>query len=199
MLSGLPMIVLMAAQAAATPPASEPPPAIPVEEAAGYGPALPPPPKPKVKAPSEPCKTPEPKDVTEDTREIVVCAQRPEGYRIDPDILEAQRAKKNRTKPKRPERLVDNSCATVGPMGCRGGATIDIVNAAVVLATMAQKAVSGENVGKMFITDPQASEYELYLEAKRQREAKEAEQAAAAKAKAAADAAEAAKGPVETR
>src|SRR5918996_5524871 len=75
MLSGLPIMMLVAAQAAATAPVREPPPATPIEEAAGYGPALPPPPKPKVKAPSEPCKTPDAKDVKEETTEIVVCAQ----------------------------------------------------------------------------------------------------------------------------
>jgi hypothetical protein len=51
---------------------------------------------------------------------------------------------------------------------------------------MLQKAVSGENVGEMFVTDPQPDEYQLYLEAKHYRESREAEQAAALKAKAAA-------------
>ena len=120
--------------------------------------------------------------------EIFVCAPRPQGYRIDPDVLEAERAKR-RGKLKRPERMVDNSCASVGPMGCAGmgGAGIDMLGAAMVLGTMATKAVRGENVGKMFITTPEPTEYELYQEAKRAREAKKAEAAAAAKAKAALD------------
>ena len=58
---------------------------------------------------------------------------------------------------------------------------IDLLGAAMVLGTMATKAVKGENVGKMFVTDPQPTEYQLYLEAKREREAKEAEKAAKAK------------------
>ncbi|MBA3511084.1 hypothetical protein [Sphingomonas sp.] len=120
--------------------------------------------------------------------EIFVCAPRPQGYRIDPDVLEADRAKR-RGKLKRPDRMVDNSCASVGPMGCAGmgGAGIDLLGAAMVLGTMATKAIRGENVGKMFITRPEPTEYELYQEAKRAREAKEAEAAAAAKAKAALD------------
>jgi hypothetical protein len=145
-------------------------------------------PKPKAVLASapDPCKTTEPKDVSPDTtREIVVCAQRVEGYRIDPDVLEAQRAKKNHTRPRRPERLVDRSCETVGPMGCRDGAGINLLAAAVTAATMVEKAVKGENVGEMFITDPQPDEYQLYLEAKHAREMREAEQAAAFKAKAA--------------
>ena len=144
-------------------------------------------PKPKVKTATAAtsCKPTETKDVKEDTREIVVCAPKQEGYRIDPDVMKAQRIKKENGKKRGPERLVDNSCASVGPMGCRGGAGINLVAAAVTAATMLKKAASGENVGEMFITDPQPDEYQLYLQAKREREAKEEEAAAAAAAKAA--------------
>lgn len=186
MMSGLPMIMLVAAQAAAPAPAATAPAAAPMEAHSSYGPAAPPKPKPKAVLASapDPCKTTEPKDVSPDTREIVVCAPRVEGYRIDPDVLEAQRAKKNHTRPRRPERLVDRSCETVGPMGCRDGAGVNLLAAAVTAATMIEKAVKGENVGEMFITDPQPDEYQLYLEAKHAREVREAEQAAALKAKA---------------
>ena len=175
MMSGLPIILAFAAQAAAAQPATAP----------GYGPTSPPQPKPVVKAAAEPCKATDPKDVKDDTQEIVVCAVRVEGYRIDPDVLEAARAKKNHTRPRRPERLVDRSCESVGPMGCRDGAGINLLAAAVTAATMIEKAVKGENVGEMFITDPQPDEYQLYLEARHAREAREAEQAAVLKAKAA--------------
>ena len=40
---------------------------------------------------------------------------------------------------------------------------------------MVARAAQGESVGNMFKTRPEMSEYELYLEAKRQREAREAE------------------------
>jgi hypothetical protein len=180
MLNGLPMIMLVAAQAASAASSS-------VQPAAAYGPALPATPKPAVKTPSEPCKSTEPKDVKDDTTEIVVCAPHVEGYRIDPDVLEAQRSKKNRNKPRGPERLIDNSCASVGPMGCRGGAGIDLVAAALTAATMIEKAAKGENVGQMYVTDPTPSEYQLYLEAKRRREARHAEETAMARAKAVAE------------
>src|SRR4051812_22498962 len=140
MMSGLPMMILFATQAAAaTPAASSPAPAPAEAHASSYGPAAPPMPKPKavLASASDPCKMTEPKDVSPDTtREIVVCAPRVEGYRIDPDVLEAQRAKKNHTRPRRPERLVDRSCETVGPMGCRDGAGINLLAAAVTAATM---------------------------------------------------------------
>jgi hypothetical protein len=85
--------------------------------------------------------------------------------------------------------MKDNSCATIGPMGCRGNPGIDLVNAVAVLGKMVDKISKGENVGEMFVTDPQPDEYQLYVEAKRAREAKEAEELAAAKAKAAKEAA----------
>ena len=186
MLSGIPIAILFAAQATATPPAAPvaEPVAVEADAPHSYGPALPPAPKPKRTASAAaPCSTPPPVDT--DKGEVFVCAPRPEGYRIDADVLKASKQYKNKVKPKRPERLVDNSCASVGPHGCPTQG-INLLNAAVVLATMAQKAVKGENVGQMFITDPQVTEYDLYKAAKAEREAKEAEAAAAEKAKAAA-------------
>jgi hypothetical protein len=120
MFGSLPILLFAAAQSA-TPPADGPV----AEEAVDYsvyGPGLPPKPKPKVRtaAAATPCKPTETKDVKEDTREIVVCAPKQEGYRIDPDVMKAQRIKKNNGKKRGPERLVDNSCASIGPMGCRG-------------------------------------------------------------------------------
>ncbi len=165
MMSGLPIALLFAAQATAD---------------ASYGPATPPAPTPRAAAAPSACAAP---PVEKDKGEIFVCAPRPEGYRIDPDVLKASKQARNRTRPKRPERLVDTSCATVGPFGCTATG-IDLLNAALVAAAMAQKAISGGNVGQMFVTDPQLSEYELYQLAKSEREAKEAEQATVAKVKA---------------
>jgi hypothetical protein len=122
-----------------------------------------------------------------DARTIVVCAPKPQGYRIDPDVLEARREAHDHVRPQRPgyQTMQVDNCATVGPMGCRGQAGIDLLGAAAMLAEMAQRASQGGNVGQMFVTDPQESEYQLYVDAKKRREAKEA-QDAAAKAKAAA-------------
>lgn len=114
---------------------------------------------------------------------IIVCAVKPQGYRIDPDVLAARRLKKkgDAGRPHNPhETYADHSCATVGPMGCRGGPTINVVAAAATAATMIQKAVTGQDVGKVLVTDPTMSEYQLYKEAKREREAKEQEKAAQA-------------------
>ena len=192
MLGGLPILMLMTAQAASAAPPEPPVAETAAAEHGFYGPVVPAPPKPKVKpvAATEACKPTATKDVKDDTTEIVVCAQKVEGFRIDPDVLKAQRIKK-KSKARGPERLVDNSCASVGPMGCRGGAGINLVAAAITAATMLQRAASGGNVGEMFVTDPQPDEYKLYMQAKREREAAEQEAAEKAKAKAATEAAKA--------
>jgi hypothetical protein len=155
--------------------------------------APPPPPSPPTTAKATTVPAPDRPDGCEaqpsgDSRTIVVCAPKPQGYRIDPDVLEARREARSRghTQPQRPayQTMQVNNCATVGPMGCRGG-YIDLLSAAGVLGQMAQRAVEGQNVGQMFVTEPGETEYQLYVDAKKRREADEAK-AAAAKAKAAA-------------
>ena len=133
-------------------------------------------------APTADCRNTPP---SADSRTIVVCGQKPDGYRIDPDILEARREHRNHSGPKPREMMEHNDCATVGPMGCRFQPTLDLATAAAALAKMAAVASQGGDVGKMFETTPEMSEYQLYVEAKKRREAKEAQEAAA-KAKAAA-------------
>ena len=75
-------------------------------------------------------------------------------------------------------------------MGCTPGAGVNLIGAALTAAQMAARLAQGKEIGSMFVTDPHPTEYQLYVEAKRAREAREAEAeaeaAAAAKAKAAA-------------
>lgn len=104
---------------------------------------------------------------------IVVCGRR-EGFRIDPDVLKARQHYRAHTRPRPPERMVDQSCQTVGPMGCINRPAVDLLAVAMTAATMVKKAADGENVGQMFKTTPQPDEYQLYLEAKREREKAEA-------------------------
>jgi hypothetical protein len=123
-----------------------------------------------------PCETPYP---GENDQEVVICVERQQGFRIDPDILNAEKERK-RQKLKRPERFVDKSCNSVGPMGCGGGG-VDLLAVAIGAATIAKRAVSGENVGEMFVADKDPNGYELYKQAKREREAKRAAEAEALK------------------
>ena len=123
--------------------------------------------------------------------EIVVCAQRLQSYRLNPDVMAAKKAMRSGGRPQGPERFRDDSCRTVGPMGCGSGG-IDLIAAAATAAKMADKLSKGESVASMFITDPHPTEYQLYLAAKQEREAKEEE----AKVKEAVKAAAAAKAGV---
>jgi hypothetical protein len=174
-MAALPAALFLLAQAASAAPAESSPPA--------YGPAVPVP----TKSSATPAKPTEQQCAQQqadpNSKEIVVCAIRPQGYRIDPDVLAARRMKKKGDPgaPRNPhETYADHSCANVGPMGCRGGASFNVAGAAMAAADMLNKAVKGENVGQTLTPDPTQSEYKLYQEAKREREAKEAQKAAQA-------------------
>ena len=158
-------------------------------QAAAYGPAPTEPPKAAVPAGTaeRDCMA---QNKDPNARSIVICAPKPQGYRLPPDVVEARRMKKqgDAGRPKSPhESYADNSCATVGPMGCRGAPVIDMIAMAAVAAKVADRLAKGQEVGTIFETTPASGEYALYREAKRKREEKEAE-AAAAKVKAAAEA-----------
>jgi hypothetical protein len=180
MVTGLAMVML--AQAAAS--------------GAAYGPPQPAknPAPVAAKAPADPCPTVDPKA---DQREIVVCAQRPQGYRNDPDVLRARKSYREHLRPKPPERFVDTTCRSVGPMGCGPPAGINLIGAALTAAELAQRLAAGKEIGSMFVTDPNPSEYQLYQMAKAEREAREAQKAAEATAKAVA--ARPAPGPEPTK
>jgi hypothetical protein len=119
------------------------------------------------------------------SREIVVCAPKPEGYRIDPDVLAAKKAKRQALagRPKPPENFKDHSCTVVGSAPCMDAPMINLLAAAATAAEMAKRLSTGQEIGSMFVTDPQMTEYQYYQQAKKEREAKEAaKKAAAAKA-----------------
>lgn len=121
-----------------------------------------------------------------DTREIVICAQKRQGYRLNPDVMQAKRQVRSGGRPTRPGPggIKDNSRCVVGPEGCHSYG-INLIGAALTAGEMAARLAKGQEIGSMFVTDPHPSEYQLYVEAKRDREAKEAEKKAKAKARAA--------------
>jgi len=173
MAGGLSIALVMLAQAAGSRTAD-------ATHEAGYGPvaeAAPAPPAPPRKPEDRIC-TDANKDPNSNV--IVICGPPPQGYRLNPDVLEARREMKNGGKPKSQQQRMeqDTNCA-VGPAGCQY-AGINLLGAALTAAQMAKRLANGQEVGSMFVTDPHPTEYQLYQEAKKEREAKEA--AAAAKA-----------------
>jgi hypothetical protein len=115
---------------------------------------------------------------------IVICTERPKGYRLNPDVMEARREVHSGGRPTSPYPTPRPDCASVGPAPCIT-AGINLIGAALTAAEMAKRAAEGKEIGSMFKTDPHPTEYQLYLMAKARREQREAEEAAAAKAKAA--------------
>ena len=171
MLLGLPIALLLTAQTAAgtsSPPASSNPTA--AEQA--------------VKAARDDCQAGR---QDPNSREIVICAQRQDGYRLNPDIMEARReVRRDAGRPKTPaEKRAISDCG-IGNAPC-ASAGINLIAAGIAAATMAERLAQGKEIGSMFETEPHPDEYHLYLQAKHRREAEEAE-AAAEKAKAKAQA-----------
>jgi hypothetical protein len=119
-----------------------------------------------------------------DSQTIVICTERPQGYRLNPDVMEARRETKSAGRPNRPGGKIIPDCTNVGPAPCVS-AGINLIGAALTAAQMAQRLATGQEVGSMFVTDPHPSEYQLYQMAKARREAEEAQKAAEAARKAA--------------
>ena len=114
-----------------------------------------------------------------DSTTIVICTQRPQGYRLNPDVMEAKREMRKGGRPVRQSTEGPGpDCATVGPAPCVN-AGINLLAAVATAAEMAKRVASGQEIGSMFLTDPHPDEYHLYLMAKARREAEEAEKTAA--------------------
>ena len=141
-----------------------------------YGPlvpAAPPEPKP-LQVVEDNCKS-------RDPDEIVVCAEKPEGYRIDPSVMGAQREAENASRSASAAVPAAQASCSASPSGCGSGLEgLDLLNVAVVLGTMAVRAAKGDDWTKAFKTGG-PDEYQLYQQAKRRREAHDAEREAAAK------------------
>ena len=170
--TGLSLLLALTAQAAPAAAAASP------EAAADEAPTE----KTETPASAEPCR---PAQANADT--IVICAERPQGYRIDPDILTMKKLKKiqRSVRPVKPglDGTKDRTVCAVGPQGCQIEG-VNLLAAAGTAVEMAKRLAEGKEIGSMFITDPQLDDYQLYVIAKRVREAKELEAKAKAIAKA---------------
>ena len=116
-------------------------------------------------------------------RDIVVCGQRGQAYRVDPDVMEANR--EVQTKQRSATSAVPTAQAVcsrllVGPPATcgQGLGSLDLANVAMVVATTAVKAAKGEDWKSIFRPGG-SDEYRLYQAAKRRREAADEQRAAA--------------------
>lgn len=116
---------------------------------------------------------------SQDTRGIVVCGQRREGYRLDPNVIEAKREMETNSRSANAEVPAAQLICSVQPMGCgKGMESLDLANVAIVLGTTAIRAVKGEDWTKKLVPGRQG-EYQLYKQAEQRRKAQDAERAAA--------------------
>ena len=164
---GLPVAFALLAQAAAASPAPG--------SDARYGPVPAVAPPPKVS--TEPTRECVNQNQNPNGNEIIVCAIKPEGYRLPPDIVEARRLKKQGItgSPHNPhESYADRSCANVGPMGCRGTPAINLLAVAATAAQISQRLAKGQEIGSIFETQKSSTDYQLFQMAKKSREEKEA-------------------------
>src|SRR5689334_14268866 len=116
-MAGLPVAFVLFAQAAS---AAAP------QQSYGPAPAAAPAPAAPVTGGIRECA---PQPTPADSRDIVVCAVKPDGYRLPPDIVEAKRLKKqgDAGRPHNPhEAYRDNSCSRVGPGGCITGPAVNM-------------------------------------------------------------------------
>jgi hypothetical protein len=114
----------------------------------------------------------------------VVCGQRTQRLRLDPDVLDAQRTAERAERSTTAHAPTAQASCSALPQGCGTGLEgLDLANVAVVVAATAIKAAKGEDWKKVLRTGG-PDEYQLYLQAKREREMREEEARAAAAIKA---------------
>jgi hypothetical protein len=114
-----------------------------------------------------------------DAKDIVVCAQRSQPYRVDPAVNEAGRQLEAKSRSATVATPPAQAICATQPEGCGNSlASLDLLNVAIVAATAGVRAATGKDWTKAFKTGG-PDEYQLYQEAKRRREAEDAERAAA--------------------
>jgi len=112
-------------------------------------------------------------------KDIVVCTQRLQPYRLDPAVNEASRQVEANSRSAIAAVPPAQAICAAQPSGCGNGlASLDLMNVAIVVGTAGVRAATGEDWTKAFKTGG-PDEYRLYQEAKQMREAQDAERAAA--------------------
>ena len=105
----------------------------------------------------------------------MVCAQRKQGLRIDTDVVDARRQTDQNARSATATMPAAQANCAATPQGCGTGlAGLDLANVALVVATTAVKAAKGEDWTKV-LKPGGPDEYQLYLQAKQEREAREQE------------------------
>ena len=122
--------------------------------------------------------TSDPPCSSQDARNIVVCGQRRQPDRLDPNVMEAgNEAQINSRSANTPTPAAQAACASANVCG-KGLESIDWANVAVVAATTAVRAAKGKDWTRVFKSGG-PDEYQLYRQAQQRRQAEAQERAAA--------------------
>jgi hypothetical protein len=120
-----------------------------------------------------------PKCPSKEAVNIVVCAQRRQSFRLDSDVIAADRQIESNSRSASSATPPAQAVCATSPAGCGIGLeSLDLANIALVAGAMAVSAATGKDWLKPFKTGG-PGEYQLYRRAKQMREAQETERAAA--------------------
>jgi len=115
---------------------------------------------------------------SQDTRNIMVCGERRQPYRLDPSVMKAGREAESNSRSATAPMPPAQAACSASKTGCEGFGSLDLANVAVVVGTMAIRAAKGKDWTRAFrVGGP--NEYQLYQQSKQRREAADAERAAA--------------------
>ena len=117
-----------------------------------------------------------------DARDIVVCGQRRQSFRLDPSVVEGKQQEDSNSRSATSAVPSAQAACSASKIGCtKDLRSLDLANVGLVAATTAIRAARGEDWTRVFKPGG-PDEYELYRQAKRRHEA-EAEESAAAEVK----------------
>jgi hypothetical protein len=113
-----------------------------------------------------------------DARDIVVCGQRRQSFRLDPSVVEGERQAESDSRSATSAMPSAQAACAASKMGCtKDLRSLDLANVGLVAATTAIRAARGEDWAKAFKPGG-PDEYQLYRQAKRRHEAEAEERAA---------------------
>lgn len=116
---------------------------------------------------------------SQDPDKIVVCAQRAQPYRLDPSVSQAHAEAEMNARTATSTTPVAQAVCSASPAGCGLGLEgLDLANVAIVAGTAAVRAAKGKDWRSSFRAGG-PDEYQLYQQAKQNREARLEERASA--------------------
>lgn len=127
---------------------------------------------------SLPAEKPEAACASRNARDIVVCGQRRQSFRLDPSVLEGKQRAESDSRSATSAMPSAQAACSASKTGCtKDLRSLDLANVGVVAATTVIRAARGEDWAKVFKPGG-PDEYQRYQQAKRRHEAEAEERSA---------------------